>query len=359
MQELKGGVNARFPIGYDVKKTFYQADLLSINHLLIAGATGVGKTVFMDTVLLSLIKNNTPEQIRLILCDTKQIQMQQYKEVNHLLIPLCTKTRYISAVFQAALAETTRRVKLFADSGIKSIAQYNEILMQQYNRCLPRLIIVIDDLSVLLREQPDAADTIKKIISLGRTVGIHLIAITQTPAARDTKDIAAMFVTKAIFQTVSTAERRLLTGSTMQFSLDEAGDYIFMSGSTKIKTHVVPPNEDEMNRIISDNSGVYQYSKIFIREIEGNMPYDSNTSHDDVTLSGGALDPMFDQAVECVIEAGQASTSILQRRLKLGYARAAHIMDQMEQKGIIGPYEGAKPRSILITMDEWHKHKLR
>ena len=352
-----------FPIGELQDGAIAKTDLLQINHLLVSGATGSGKSVFVDSVLLTLMFHNTPDKIRLILCDTKSTEFLQYNSAEHLLVPVCTTQDKISGVLQWVKSESNKRLQLFSAVGAKNIFSYNDRSWEEFRDEMPHIVVIIDDLSTVINSSPEASELIKHILSVGRTVGVHLIAVTQTPAAKHTKEISLLFFSKAIFQTASLTDYRLLTGKRTASPLNNAGDVLFCNGTSQLQGHTIIPGANDTNNILdSVYSTATKYDECVMHEVEKNTEEDGRA---DGGMGGSGpgggedYDKLLPAAIDVVLEVGQASVSTLQRRLKLGYGRAARLVDQMEEKGVVGPFEGSKPRVILITKEQWQEMQYR
>ena len=327
-----------FPLGADKSGSLVKADLTEINHLLVSGTIGSGKSVFIDSMLLTLTTHNSPEKLRLLLCDTKGTEFLPYSTSGHLLIPVCTDAHKIAAVLQWVQTEIQNRLRIFAETKVRNISSYNGLAWEAFGNELPHIIIVVDDLSTVVNQCPESVSPIKQVLSAGRTAGIHLIAVTQTPMVKNTKDITSLFFSKVVFQSASTAELRHMTGQRNPMRLIHTGDALFCSG-TLIPVKAIMPNTKDFECLtLADGT---QYDATIINAICPSPP-DKND-----------YDALLPNAIEIVVETGMASVSMLQRRLELGYSRAAHLVDQMEEKGIVGPFEGSMPRKVLITKEQW------
>lgn len=344
-----------FPIGEGSNSGLIKADLLQINHLLISGATGSGKSVFTDSALLTLMAHNPPEKLRLILCDTKIAQFSQYGSTGHLLAPVCTASEDISFVFQWALLEGKRRLRTFAEANVTNIAAYNDLEWEKFHSEIPHIIVVIDDLSAVVSSSENAASIIMQLLSIGRSVGIHIFAITQTPSVRQTKSIASLFFSKITFQ-AAPADLRFITGKRKLNPLIQPGDAWYCSAMPPVLVHTLYPTGTDARSILeaavrnNPFSSEIMNGLIQVKE----KKYGYNTAALSVA-DDSVSDELLPAAVEVVLKTGQASAAIIQRRLKLGYSRAARLVDQMEERGYVGPFEGSKPRKILITRTQWQK----
>lgn len=368
--EAQNYINMRSPLtmalGKDIAGTAQVADLCKMPHLLIAGSTGSGKSVCVNSIIISFLFRSGPEDVKLILIDPKVVELAEYNGIPHLLMPVVTEPRKAAGALGASVAEMERRYKLFAENNVRDIKSYNK-LAEQYPALehLPYIAIVIDELADLMMVAgKEVEDYICRIAQKARAAGIHLIIATQRPSVDViTGLIKANVPSRIAFAVSSQIDSRTILDSGGAEKLLGNGDMLFLpvgaAKPTRIQgTYVTDEEISAVLNFIKATSQV-QYDEEMIAEMERRAVAEKGKdSGDDDGDAGSARDPMFEQAVECVIDAGQASTSLLQRRCKLGYARAARIMDQMEQEGVIGPYEGAKPRVVLITRAQWQERKL-
>lgn len=329
-----------FPLGDDRSGSLVKTDLSKINHLLVSGTTGSGKSVFIDSMLLTLTTHNPPEKLRLLLCDTKGTEFLPYSTSGHLLIPVCTDAHRIAAVFQWVQTEIQKRLRIFANTAVRSITSYNDLAWEGFENELPHIIIVADDLSAVISQFPESVAPMKQILSAGRTAGVHLIAVTQTPTAKNTKDITSLFFSKIVFQSASISELRHTTGQRNSAHLLHPGDALFCSGTFIPAKTIMPSTKDFEGLTQAEGT---QYDATIINAVCPPPP-DKND-----------YDELLPNAIEIVLETGMASVSMLQRRLKLGYSRCVRLIDQMEEQGIVGPFEGSKPRQVLISKAQWQK----
>ena len=353
-------------LGKDIAGTAQVADLCKMPHLLIAGSTGSGKSVCVNSIIISLLFRSSPEDVKLILIDPKVVELAEYNGIPHLLMPVVTEPRKAAGALGASVAEMERRYKLFAENNVRDIKSYNKLAAQSpVLEHLPYIAIVIDELADLMMVAgKEVEDYICRIAQKARAAGIHLIIATQRPSVDViTGLIKANIPSRIAFAVSSQIDSRTILDAGGAEKLLGNGDMLFLpvgaAKPTRIQgTYVTDEEISAVLNFIKTTSSA-QYDEEMIAEMERRAVAEKG-GHDpgDDADGGSARDPMFDQAVECVIEAGQASTSLLQRRCKLGYARAARIMDQMEQEGVIGPYEGAKPRAVLVTRAQWQERKL-
>ena len=368
--ESQNYINMRSPLtmalGKDIAGTAQVADLCKMPHLLIAGSTGSGKSVCVNSIIISFLFRSGPEDVKLILIDPKVVELAEYNGIPHLLMPVVTEPRKAAGALGASVAEMERRYKLFAENNVREIKAYNKLAAQTGMEHLPYIAIVIDELADLMMVAgKEVEDYICRIAQKARAAGIHLIVATQRPSVDViTGLIKANIPSRIAFAVSSQIDSRTILDSGGAEKLLGNGDMLFLpvGASKPVRVQGTFVTDEEIGAVLSfiKSTSTAQYDEEMIAEMERRAVAEkgSKKGGDDDGDGSGALDAMFEQAVECVIEAGQASTSLLQRRCKLGYARAARIMDQMEQEKIIGPYEGAKPRAVLVTKAEWEERKL-
>ena len=368
--ESQNYINMRSPLtmalGKDIAGAAQVADLCKMPHLLIAGSTGSGKSVCVNSIIISFLFRSSPEDVKLILIDPKVVELAEYNGIPHLLMPVVTEPRKAAGALGASVAEMERRYKLFAKNNVREIKAYNKLAAQTGLEHLPYIAIVIDELADLMMVAgKEVEDYICRIAQKARAAGIHLIVATQRPSVDViTGLIKANIPSRIAFAVSSQIDSRTILDASGAEKLLGNGDMLFLpvGASKPVRVQGTFVTDEEIGAVLSfiKSTSSTQYDEEMIAEMERRAVAEkgSKKGSDDDGDTGGALDPMFEQAVECVIDAGQASTSLLQRRCKLGYARAARIMDQMEQEKIIGPYEGAKPRTVLVSKAQWEERKL-
>ena len=368
--ESQNYINMRSPLtmalGKDIAGAAQVADLCKMPHLLIAGSTGSGKSVCVNSIIISFLFRSSPEDVKLILIDPKVVELAEYNGIPHLLMPVVTEPRKAAGALGASVAEMEHRYKLFAENNVREIKAYNKLAAQTGLEHLPYIAIVIDELADLMMVAgKEVEDYICRIAQKARAAGIHLIVATQRPSVDViTGLIKANIPSRIAFAVSSQIDSRTILDASGAEKLLGNGDMLFLpvGASKPVRVQGTFVTDEEIGAVLSfiKSTSSTQYDEEMIAEMERRAVAEkgSKKGSDDDGDTGGALDPMFEQAVECVIDAGQASTSLLQRRCKLGYARAARIMDQMEQEKIIGPYEGAKPRTVLVSKAQWEERKL-
>ena len=348
-------------LGKDIAGTAQVADLCKMPHLLIAGSTGSGKSVCVNSIIMSLVFRSSPEDVKLLLIDPKVVELAEYNGIPHLLMPVVTEPKKAAGALGSAVQEMERRYRLFAENNVRDIKSFNRLAAESPDlEKMPYIAIIIDELADLMMVVgKDVEDSICRIAQKARAAGMHLIVATQRPSVDViTGLIKANIPSRIAFAVSSQVDSRTILDGSGAEKLLGMGDMLFMPVGAPKPTRIQGTfvRDEEISRVLDfiKQSGTVQYDEAMIEAMEKHAIQDGKKG------SGGAdsdedpdTDPMFKQAVEVVIDAGQASTSLLQRRCKLGYARAARIMDEMEEKGIIGPYEGAKPRAVLISRQQW------
>ena len=349
-----------FSLGRDIGGNAIMADIAKMPHGLIAGATGSGKSVCINSIIISLLYKATPEEVKLLMIDPKVVELGIYNGIPHLLVPVVTDPRKASGALGWAVSEMEKRYRMFADRGVRDLAGYNkfvENLGDPEIQKMPHIVIIIDELADLMMTAPnEVEDSINRIAAKARAAGMHLIIATQRPSVDVvTGVIKANIPTRIAFAVSSQVDSRTILDSAGAEKLLGRGDMLFSPvGSNKpgrIQGCFVSDEEVEAVVDFIKNGGSANYDDDVMVEIERQAAIEKKQKTG-LAEDGPDEDPMLSEAIQVVVENGMASTSLLQRKLKLGYARAARIVDQMEQRGVIGPYEGAKPRKVLITKEQ-------
>ncbi|MCI2047198.1 MAG: DNA translocase FtsK [Faecalibacterium sp.] len=347
-------------LGKDIAGVAQVADLCKMPHLLIAGSTGSGKSVCVNSIIISFLYRASPEDVKLILIDPKVVELAEYNGIPHLLMPVVTEPRKAAGALCSAVGEMERRYHLFAENNVRDIKTYNKLAQTRGDlEKLPYIAIIIDELADLMMVAgKEVEDYICRIAQKARAAGMHLIVATQRPSVDViTGLIKANIPSRIAFAVSSQIDSRTILDGAGAEKLLGMGDMLFMpvgaSKPTRIQGTYV--KDEEISRVLDfvKQDGQAEYNEAMIAEMEKAAAQEKNGGASAADGGADEVDSMFRQCVECVIDAGQASTSLLQRRCKLGYARAARIMDEMEQQGIIGPYEGAKPRAVLVSRQQW------
>lgn len=333
-------------LGLDVVGNLSMANLSKMPHLLIAGATGAGKSVGINTIIASILYNATPEEVRFLMVDPKRIELSGYEGIPHLLHPVVVDPKLASRALNWAVREMERRYKLLEEAKVKSFDSYNQTQPEK----LPYIVVVVDELADLMMvASKDVEAAIARLAQMARAAGIHLILATQRPSVDVlTGLIKANFPTRISFKVSSKIDSRTILDSGGAESLLGAGDMLFLApGTSSIKRiHGAYISEKETSDIVEfwKSQGDSTYDEGVIKEIEK-----ETSSNDDG--GGKDFDERYDEAVAIVTEAGQASISMVQRRLRVGYNRAARMIETMEKEGIVGPADGAKPRVVIVRGD--------
>ena len=348
-------------LGKDIAGVAQVADLCKMPHLLIAGSTGSGKSVCVNSIIMSLLFRSSPEDVKLILIDPKVVELAEYNGIPHLLMPVITEPKKAAGALSSAVQEMERRYHLFAENNVRDIKSFNKLAATDpMLEKMPYIAIIIDELADLMMVVgKDVEDSICRIAQKARAAGMHLIVATQRPSVDViTGLIKANIPSRIAFAVSSQVDSRTILDGAGAEKLLGQGDMLFMPVGAPKPTRIQGTfvRDEEISRVLDfiKSSATVQYDEAMIEAMEKHAIQDGKKGGGGADAEEDAgSDPMFKQAVDVVIDAGQASTSLLQRRCKLGYARAARIMDEMEQKSIIGPYEGAKPRAVLISRQQW------
>ena len=344
-------------LGRDIAGTPIVTDIAKMPHGLIAGATGSGKSVCINSFIVSLLYNANPDEVKLLMIDPKVVELGVYNGIPHLLVPVVTDPRKASGALGWAVTEMENRYKLFAENDVRNLEGYNRLAEKSDTLIkMPQIVIIIDELADLMMSAPhEVEDSICRIAQKARAAGMHLLIATQRPSVDViTGIIKANIPSRVAFMVSSSTDSRTILDTGGAEKLLGRGDMLFNPVGA-IKPRRIQGcfvSDEEVESVVEFIKGVRkgEYDDGIMEEIERQAAATDNkkSKASDGEVDGDA-DAMLGAAIECVVENGQASTSLLQRRLKLGYARAARIMDQMAERGIIGPYEGAKPRAVLIT----------
>ena len=347
-------------LGRDIGGNVVVTDIAKMPHGLIAGATGSGKSVCINSIIISLLYKATPDEVKLLMIDPKVVELGIYNGIPHLLVPVVTDPRKAAGALGWSVTEMERRYKMFADRGVRDLAGYNkfvENLGDPEVQKMPHIVIIIDELADLMMTAPnEVEDSINRIAAKARAAGMHLIIATQRPSVDVvTGVIKANIPTRIAFAVSSQIDSRTILDSAGAEKLLGRGDMLFSPvGSTKpnrIQGCFVSDEEVEAVVDYIKRDHTVDYDDDVMVEIERQAAIEKKQKTG-LPEDGPEGDPMLDEAIRVVVENGMASTSLLQRKLKLGYARAARIVDEMEQRGVVGPYEGSKPRKVLISKEQ-------
>lgn len=356
--------NLAFSIGKDIAGSCVVGDISKLPHLLIAGTTGSGKSVCMNSLILSLLYKSSPDDVRLIMIDPKMIELGVYNGIPHLLIPVVTDPKKAAGALQWAEYEMMKRYNLISEMGARDLKSYNTAVEKEGGQKLPQIVILIDELAdLMLVAAKEVEDAICRIAAMGRASGMHLVIATQRPSADViTGLMKANIPSRIAFAVDSALNSRIILDNTGAEKLIGKGDMLyFPTGAGKPQrvqgTFVTDKERESVISFVKERSKA-AYSEDIIKEIEkASEAKGSPSAAVEKPEKDNDADELFDAAVEVALESGQVSVSMLQRRLKLGYSRGARLVDQMEEHGIVGPFEGSKPRQLLITRDQWNAMK--
>ncbi len=352
--------NAKSPvtmaIGKDIGGKIVVADLSKMPHMLIAGSTGSGKSVCINDIILSMIYKSAPEDLRLIMVDPKQVELSVYSTLPHLLIPVVTDPKKAASALRWAVNEMTMRYKKFSDIGAREITRYNEMQEDPKNR-LPRIVVIIDELADLMMVAPDEVeDCICRIAQLGRAAAIHLIVATQRPSADViTGLIKANIPSRAAFAVSSAIDSRIILDCTGAEKLLGRGDCLFHPNGAAKPTRLQAAfvSDEEVEAVVNDIKAQNGAEQQFDANAEQAMTGAAGGAKGGVFGEGKQEDELLGEAVRIVLDSGQASISMIQRKLRVGYARAARLVDMMEEEGYVSGFDGSKPRKVLIKRSQW------
>ena len=355
-----------FAVGKDIGGTAIVGNIAKLPHMLIAGTTGSGKSVCMNSIIISILYKASPDDVKLIMIDPKMVELGIYNGIPHLHIPVITDPKKAAGSLQWAVTEMMRRYKAMSDVGVRDIESYNSIVESQETGAtkLPQIVVIIDELAdLMLAAAKEVEESICRIAQMGRAAGMHLIIATQRPSAEViTGLMKANIPSRIAFAVASAMESRIILDTQGAEKLVGRGDMLYAPiGSGKPRRvqgcFVSDPEVEAVATYVKSNFNS-SYDQDVMDEIEKkaaqtgnkNAPAAAEPEPNSEELDG---DEMLPAAVDVILETGQASVSMLQRRLKLGYARAARIVDEMEERGIVGPFMGSKPRTILVTKEQW------
>ncbi len=343
-----------FALGKDIAGNPVCADLGKMPHLLIAGATGSGKSVCVNAIIHSILYKATPMEVKLLLIDPKVVELSNYNGIPHLLIPVVTDPKKASTAIHWAVQEMTDRYKSFAKNNVRDIDSYNDKMKKENKEPLPKIVVIIDELADLMMVAPgQVEDGICRLAQMARAAGIHLIIATQRPSVDVlTGVIKANIPSRIAFAVSSQVDSRTILDMSGAEKLLGKGDMLFYPvGASKPKrvqgAFISEAEVERVVRFIKSQNVHNEYDEAVLEHMENDSSKFSQPPEDD----------LLEDAIEAVVEAGQASVSMLQRRFRIGYNRAARIIDSMEERGIVGASEGSKPRQVLITKEELTKIK--
>ncbi|MCL2311189.1 MAG: DNA translocase FtsK, partial [Firmicutes bacterium] len=348
-------------LGKDISGKPVVTDLSKMPHLLIAGSTGAGKSVCVNSFIISLLYKASPEDVKILMIDPKVVELGVYNDIPHLLVPVVTDPRKSAGALNWAVNEMLNRYKIFAEIGVRDITSYNSFLIKNKNNeelnKMAKIVIIIDELSDLMIAAPSEIENyICRLTQMARAAGIHLVIATQRPSVDVITGIIKANVPSRIALAVSSqVDSRTILDMGGAEKLLGRGDMLFSPvGSIKpMRVQGCYVTETEIERVVRYVKGnsEFEYDKEVAEGIERGA--ENGLEALQISSSDDDKDSMISEAIKCVIESGQASTSLLQRKLRVGYARAGRLVDEMEKMGIVGPHEGSKPRKVIMTYKEF------
>lgn len=349
-----------FALGKDAAGEAVVTDIAKMPHVLIAGSTGSGKSVCINTLITSIIYKSKPSEVKLVMVDPKVVELSVYNGIPHLLIPVVTDPKKAAGALAWAVQEMVNRYHLFAEKDVRNIEGYNEALEKEgAEGKLPQIVIIIDELADLMMvAKNDVEDAICRLAQMARAAGMHLVIATQRPSVDViTGIIKANIASRISFAVTSQVDSRTILDSAGAEKLLGKGDMLFFpTGVLKpIRIQGAFVSDSEVEKIVTflKENGGPTYSEDVLEKIERSNTTDKELDAEDEN----EVDPFLMEAIDTVVDLGQASASFIQRRFKVGYARAGRIIDQMEARGIISGYEGSKPRQVLVSKEQWQELK--
>ncbi len=343
-------------LGKDIAGRNIIADLAKMPHVLIAGATGSGKSVCINTIINSIIYRATPEQVRLILIDPKVVELSVYNGIPHLLVPVVTDPKKASGALSWAVMEMDQRYKRFAGQGVRDIRGYNASLTPEEER-MPQIVVIIDELADLMMVAPgEVEESICRLAQLARAAGIHLVIATQRPSVNViTGVIKANIPSRIAFAVSSQVDSRTILDSAGAEKLLGKGDMLFAPQGTNkpLRVQGCFVSDEEVSRVVGYVK--QRFAAEYNEDVIEHLNNTEDAPQGEPKETEETVDELLEQAIELAVEAGQASISMLQRRLRVGYARAGRLIDEMARRGIVAQAEGAKPRAVLMTREEFRK----
>lgn len=339
--------------GRDISGQTIVGNLARMPHLLVAGATGSGKSVCINGIITSILYKAKPDEVKFLMVDPKMVELNVYNGIPHLMAPVVTDPKRASLALKKIVVEMEKRYELFSKSGTRNIEGYNTLMKDNPSAVLPYIVVIVDELADLMMVAAhDVEEAITRLAQMARAAGIHLIIATQRPSVDViTGVIKANIPSRIAFGVSSQVDSRTILDMAGAEKLLGRGDMLFMPmGSSKpVRVQGAFMSDQEVENIVGfvRDQGQAEYDESLVPEID-----ESSSSDDEV------LDELYDQAVTIILEAKQASVSLLQRRMRVGYTRAARLIDSMEARGVIGPYEGSKPREVLMSMEQYQQSRV-
>jgi S-DNA-T family DNA segregation ATPase FtsK/SpoIIIE len=365
-----------FAVGRDIAGNAVVGDIARLPHMIIAGATGSGKSVCTNSIIMSILYHATPEEVKLILIDPKIVEFTVYEGIPHLLIPVVTDPKKAAGALNWAVQEMQRRYNLFAENSVRDLGDYNAAAAQPGSGLepMPQIVVIIDELAdLMMTTSKEVEDSICRLAQKARAAGMHLIIATQRPTTDIiTGLIKANIPSRIALSVMSQVDSRTILDTGGAEKLLGHGDMLYLpNGKIKpVRVQGCFTSTKEIEKVVDfiKSQTQSEYSDEIMEQVEQSIPVTKAEAKELRAAEKAAAvnepepgsdEDVLERAIEVVVEAGQASTSSLQRRLKLGYARAARMMDELEQMGVIGSYEGAKPRKVLMTKEQLAERKMR
>ncbi len=353
-------------LGLDISGEIIIADIAKMPHLLIAGTTGSGKSVCVNSIIMSILFKSTPDEVRFLMIDPKAVEFMIYNGIPHLLIPVVTDPKKASGALAWAVTEMLNRYKMFSENNVRDIKGFNELAANSEElEKLPQIVIFIDELADLMMAAPgEVEDSIFRLAQMARAAGMHLVIATQRPSVNVvTGVIKANIPSRIALKVASQVDSRTILDSAGAEKLLGKGDMLFFPvGIPKpVRVQGCWVSDKEVDRVVEyiKKSFMLEYDENVMAEVDKQAELVGTKDKSNKTEEYGDFqDDKLEEAIDAIFDAGQASTSYLQRKLKLGYGRAARLIDAMEQIGIIGPFEGSKPRQLIMTRQEWNERKI-
>ena len=355
-----------FAVGKDIAGNIIIGDVAKMPHMIIAGTTGSGKSVCTNSIIMSILSRATPEEVKLILIDPKMVEFTTYNGIPHLLIPVVTDPRQAAGALNWGVQEMLRRYKLFADNNVRDLGGYNEMAAAKNIEKLPQIVIAIDEFSdLMMAASKEVEDAVCRLAQMARAAGMHLIIATQRPTTDVITGLIKANIPSRIALTVqSQVDSRTILDTQGAEKLLGYGDMLYypngMQKPLRVQGCFCSTKEVESIVGFIKNESDSEYNSEIIEAVEQSMPAEKgDRTSDSAEPVGDGDDILIEKAIDIVVEMGQASTSSRQRKLKLGYARAARLIDELENMGVVGPYEGAKPRKVLMSKQQWSERRMR
>ena len=355
-------------LGKDISGNSVTCNITKMPHLLIAGTTGSGKSVCVNSIIMSILMKSTPDDVRLIMVDPKQVEFMMYNGIPHLLIPVVTEPKKAAGALAWAVTEMENRYTLFSENNVRNIDGFNDLAKNDDElEHMPHIVIFIDELADLMMASPkDVEDSIVRLAQKARAAGMHLVIATQKPTVQVVTGLIKGNIPSRIALLVSSnSDSRVILDAPGADKLLGNGDMLYMPVGVQkpVRLQGCYVSDSEIERVVEFIKQTFEaeYDESIIAEIERRTEMVSSNGKESPSddLDDGEQDDKLEEAIDYVIEAGQASTSSLQRRLKLGYGRAARLIDTMEKMGVVGGFEGSKPRRVIMTRQEWYERKMR